>query len=513
MNRRYITTPIYYVNADPHIGHAHTSTMADVLKKMSQRDGSEVFMTTGTDEHGQKNQDAAEKSGLGITHYLDQQSARFRAAFDRLGVEYDMWVRTTHESHKAAVRHVLEKLFAHGVLVKKRYEGLYCVGCEMFKKTSDLDEAGRCPDHLAAPELLTEENYFLRLSLHQDWLVTFLQENPDWIQPEQYRNEVLGMLSEPLDDMCISRPKSRVSLGVELPFDPGFVAYVWFDALINYLSNLGWPGDEARVEAWWPNAVHLMAKDIIKTHCIYWPIMLRALDVPMPRRCLVHGYWVGEGNVKMSKTIGNVVVPDAVVDTFSADTLRFYLARNMRSSDSPISVELVRRCHNGDLVNNLGNLYSRVVKLTARDYGSAVPECPELHDEDQALLDSVLELVREGRGEFSFSAVTQLAQRILDAADLTNRHVNVTAPWELAKDPESSERVVSVLVACLESVRLIFEAGYPLLPNTATRALNNMNVPWTAETAKSWEPEARAISPGAMLGEDTMLFERVRDAG
>ena len=511
MKRRYISTPIYYVNADPHIGHAHTSLMADVLKKLSERDGYSVFMTTGTDEHGQKNQEAAEASGLGTQPYLDRQSARFRSTFDRLGIEYDMWVRTTYEPHMDAVRFVLERLVADQALVKKRYEGLYCVGCEMFKKESDLDDLGRCPDHLTVPELQAEENYFLRLSLYQDWLVEFLYSNPEWIQPDQYRNEVLGMVAEPLDDLCISRPKSRVSLGVEMPFDTKFVTYVWFDALINYLSNLGWPDDVERVAEWWPSVVHLMAKDIIKTHCIYWPIMLRALDVEPPRQCLVHGYWVGEGNVKMSKTIGNVVDPEQVADTLGGETLRFFLGKNMRSGDSLISPELVRQCHNADLVNNMGNLYSRVVKLAARWYEGAVPACDELHPDDRQLLDTVFELVSVGRGELSLSMIANLARCVLEAADITNKHMATSEPWKLVKDPDKADRALSVLVACLESVRLIFEAAYPLLPETSTRALANMGAEWTEESARSWDPQLRSLRTGAALGDDTLLFERAPD--
>lgn len=505
----YITTPIYYVNADPHIGHAHTSVMADVLKRVAQMAGHEVFMTTGTDEHGQKNQEAADKSGLGTQPYLDQQSARFRTAFEELDVGFDMWVRTTDEHHKQAVRAVLSRLHAEGVLVKKRYEGLYCTGCEMFKRDVDLDEQGRCNDHLTTPELTSEENYFLRIGVYQDWLRDKIETQPEWIQPDKYRHAVLRMLDEPLDDLCISRPKSRVSLGVELPFDPDFVCYVWFDALINYLSNLGWPEDEDRVARWWPSAHHLMAKDIIKTHCIYWPCMLEALGVAPPKAYLVHGYWVGEGNVKMSKTIGNVVTPRAVIEELGPDSLRFYMAKNMRTGDAPISNELVRRCHNGELGNNLGNLYSRVVKLAARVFDGAIPEHGALAPANQGLLDEILAIFAKVERTVSLETPPALAQAVLDAASLANQHFFDAAPWKLAKQPDAAAALADVMVTSLEALRIIFIAAHPVLPATSDRALRNMGCEAVRPTGSAWVLEARGLVPGASLGEDTLLFARV----
>jgi len=264
MGARYFTTPIYYVNGDPHIGHAHTSVMADVLRRAALMRGDEVFLSTGTDEHGQKNQQSAEESGLGVREYQDRQSGRFRALFERLNVGFDFWTRTSSDGHKAAVQAFLSRLMDRGLVARKEYSGVYCVGCEQFKRPSDLDERGRCSDHPSlTPQETSEVNYFLTLAPFQDWLVGEIERREDWIRPGFYRRELLAMLASPLEDLCISRPKSRVWLGVDLPFDPDYVTYVWFDALVNYVSNIGWPDDGYL--RWWPGATHLLAKDILKT--------------------------------------------------------------------------------------------------------------------------------------------------------------------------------------------------------------------------------------------------------
>lgn len=507
--RTYITTPIYYVNADPHIGHAHTSVMADVLKRILKMNGHLVFLSTGVDEHGQKNQEAAEKSGLSVKDYLDRQSARYHRTFEQLNVEFDFWVRTTNEPHKKTVHHILNRLYAEGVLVKKRYQGLYCVGCEMFKRETDLDEQGRCKDHLTIPELTEEENYFLRIGLYQDWLRDMVKTNENWIRPDSYRRDILRMIEEPFDDLCISRPKSRVTLGVELPFDSEFVVYVWFDALINYLSNLGWPNDQQRFEQWWPNTYHLMAKDIIKTHCIHWPCMLKALGINPPKACLVHGYWVGEGNVKMSKTIGNVVAPSEIIEKFGADTLRFYMAKNMHSIDSPISHELISVCHNGELGNNLGNLYSRVVKFAAKVFDGKVPQIGAIESREQELLDRVLEIVNSVERVVDLRTPSLLAQAVLDASSLCNQYFYEAEPWKLAKQPEMTDRLAGILSTSLECLRIIFEAAYPVLPNISARALCNIGAMPVQPTESRWIFERRSLKPGTPLGDDTILFSRV----
>ena len=510
MKQTYITTPIYYVNGNPHIGHAHTTVMGDILKRCELMKGNEVFFSTGTDEHGQKNQSSAEKSGLPVDEYLTGQSNKFRELFEALHVSFDYFVRTTAPHHKETVQYVLNTLKEKGLIVKKTYEGLYCEGCEMFKKKSDLDDKGNCPDHQAPPAQMTETNYFFKLAEHQEWLAAHIRENSDWIQPDIYHNELLNMLKEPLEDMCISRPKSRVSLGVELPFDSEYVTYVWFDALINYISNIGYPGDMEKTNHWWPSAIHLMAKDIIKTHCIYWPIMLKALGMSMPQKYRVHGYWVAEGGIKMSKSLNNVVDPHEIIQIYGADTLRFYLAKSMGKSEAQISVKLVQECYQSDLGNNIGNLYLRVVKMVARHFDNKVPECQTPAPEDQALVSQVHELALAAFPQNNLlSEINHLAKSVIAMGNAVNLHFDQTAPWVLAKDPEQKDRLVSVLYCCLETLRMIFEVAYPIMPVTGNRALAALGAKPIAEVPAEHRPEPYALTAGQSLGEAVVLFPKI----
>lgn len=510
MSRLYISTPIYYVNGDPHIGHAHTSIMADILKRAALMRGIPCLMSTGTDEHGQKNQAAAEQSGLSAQEYLDRQSARFRDLFDTLNVGYDMFARTSNPFHMAQVQEIERRLHAAGLLVQKPYRGLYCVGCEQFKKTSDLDEQGRCADHLTLPEEMDETNYFMRIEPFRSWLVDKIESEPEWIQPEGFRNEVLGMLRSPLEDLCISRPRSRVGLGVELPFDPDYVTYVWFDALINYITNLGWP--EGRFAEWWPYSENLIGKDIVKTHCIYWPIMLKALDLSPPKRLSVHGHWVGAGGQKMSKSLGNAVDPVEVVERLGADALRFYLAKNMRTgSDSQISVPLIVATYNTDLANKIGNLLSRVVKFTARHFEGKVPSAFTLSEGDRALIESVaLTAAREHRAT-TLHTIPALVQEAIVIAETLNIYIDTAAPWTQIKTPANRDAVGGVLYALLDSLRLLFEMLSPVIPATAARGLIAVGAAPVTGEAREHTFAARRLAPGTPLGEDVNLFPRAQE--
>ncbi|MDP6173348.1 MAG: methionine--tRNA ligase, partial [Rhodospirillales bacterium] len=455
MTSSYITTPIYYVNGSPHIGHAHTTIMADILKRYRRMRGLDVYMSTGTDEHGQKNQEAAEESGLTPKDYVDRQSGEFQALFDRLGVDYDFFARTTRPYHVEQVQHFENLLDEKGLIEKKAYQGMYCTGCEQFKVESDLTEDGTCPDHPSLePEDTNETNYFVRIDEYRTWLLEHLEANPDWLQPERFRNEVRQMLAEPLEDMCISRPKSRVSLGVDLPFDKEYVTYVWFDALINYITNVDWPDGEGF--HWWDNAEHLIGKDIVKTHCIYWPIMLQACGVKLPERISVHGYWVGVGGQKMSKTLGNVVDPVEVIEAYGVDALRYYLAKNMRTnSDSQISVDLISQTYVSDLANNLGNLLSRVSKFTIARFDGKVPEAGKLHADDKALVDGIAGQLGDAFGAMDMHSIPNSLIAIMGAASLMNEYVTAQAPWTLIKEDGQMVRVASILYAILDGLRLV----------------------------------------------------------
>jgi methionyl-tRNA synthetase len=508
VQRLYLTTPIYYVNGDPHIGHAYTSIMADILKRSAMMRGVAAFLSTGTDEHGQKNQEAAEKSGLSTEEYLSGRSARFRALFDRVEVGYDYFVRTTRPYHMEQVQEFERRLKDRGLLVQKPYRGLYCVGCEQFKKISDLDGEGRCPDHLTKPEEMDENNWFLRIEPFRDWLRAHVEDNPDWIQPERYRNEVLGMLRQPLEDLCISRPKSRVKLGVELPFDTDYVTYVWFDALINYITTIGWPDE--RYRDWWPHAEHLIGKDIVKTHCIYWPIMLKAVDIDPPHRLLVHGHLVGAGGQKMSKSLGNAVDPVDVVERMGADGLRFCLARHMRTtSDSQISVEMLTATYNAELANKIGNLLSRVVKFTARHFDGAVPAA-DLGDAERAVVDQVAAAGRQ-HADITLHTIPALAQSAVEIAEMLNGYVDNVAPWTLIKQEGGRERAATALYTLLDSLRLLFEMLYPVIPAAAARGLAILGAAPISDSAALHVFEAGRLPAGAALDTNVTLFPRVQE--
>ena len=468
----YVTTPIYYVNGDPHLGHAHTSVVADIIKRMMVMQGSRVFLTTGVDEHGQKNQEEIIKRGMTTGEYLDMQGDKFKGLFDSLSVSYDYFVRTTSGTHKAAVVEALSILFQRGFIEKKKYTGLYCKGCEQFKTAADLDEAGRCPDHKTKPVLEQEANYFFKLEPYRDWLVGYIHNHPSWIQPEIYRNKVIDMLKEPLEDLCISRPVSRVSLGIPLPFDPDYVAYVWFDALLNYISNIGWGKEETAFDALWKNSYHLMAKDIIKTHCIYWPIMLKALDIEPVTSNLVHGFWVGGDGRKMSKSLGNGIDPVQIVAKYGSDCLRLFLAAKLGRTEAKISEELVAEFYSAVMVNIFGNTHLRVCSLLGKFADGRIPPVANPDIKENNFLN---EAVRASKASLPQSpemeAVQYSANSVIELGRSINRYIDASAPWSLAKDPANETKLRNVLRTACEAVRLLFVAAYPFMPQTSVRVL------------------------------------------
>ncbi|OQY50460.1 MAG: methionine--tRNA ligase [Desulfobacteraceae bacterium 4572_87] len=379
----YITTPIYYVNAEPHIGHAYTTIVADVLNRFHKLVGLKTFFLTGTDEHGDKIVTAAENSGQTPKEYVDRISGMFQALWPRLNISNSAFIRTTDAYHQETVRNILSLVKEKDDIYFSEYEGLYCFGCERFYTEKELVD-GKCPDHRTEPDVIKEANYFFRMSRYQEWLVEHITKNPDFIRPERYRNEVLSFLSEPLEDLCISRPKSRLTWGITLPFDENFVTYVWFDALINYVSALGYPDGE-RFNRFWPYAQHTIAKDILKPHGIYWPCMLKSAGIEPYRHLNVHGYWSIDAG-KMSKSVGNVVDPLSLVDIYGVDPFRYFVMREMAFGlDSEFSEKALVGRLNADLANDLGNLVSRSLTMVHKYFDGVLPDASPSGEEDEAL--------------------------------------------------------------------------------------------------------------------------------
>jgi len=458
----YITTPIYYVNDKPHIGHAYTTILADVLARYHRLFGEDVFFLTGTDEHGQKVQRAARERGLEPQRHCDEMVAIWKATWRKLGISNDDFIRTTEERHIKVVREVLARLYEKGEIYLGEYKGWYCVSDERFWTDKDLVD-GKCPECHRDVISLSEKNYFFKMGRYQDWLISYINDHPEFIQPETRRNEILGFLKQPLGDLCISRPKSRLSWGIPLPFDEDYVTYVWFDALINYISAVGYLSDDGSFNRWWPADCHLIGKDIVTTHSVYWPTMLRAAGIEMPRTIFAHGWWLVE-EAKMSKSRGNVVAPLDLVDKYGVDAFRYFLMRDMiLGQDSSFSeVSLVER-FNSDLANDLGNLLSRTVNMIKRYCGGRIPRRGSSVGVDRDLEELASGTPARVRDDIRSLKPNRAIEDVMELVRRTNKYLEETAPWNLAGSGED-ERLGTVLYNAAESLRISSILLEPVIP-------------------------------------------------
>lgn len=470
----YITTPIFYVNAQPHLGHAYSTIVADTASRFQKIFGEDVRFQTGTDEHGDKIAEAAAKSNESPKEYVDRISNMFREAWPPLSIEPDNFIRTTDTVHIKTVQDILQKVHDQGDIYFSEYSGLYCKGCERFLTEKELVE-GNCPDHLTPPESITEQNYFFRMSKYQDWLINHIKQNPEYIQPERYRNEVLSFLKEPLEDLCISRPTSRLTWGIPLPFDDKFVTYVWFDALINYLTGIGYPNGE-NFERYWSGAEHVIAKDILKPHAIFWPTMIKSMGLEPYRKLHVHGYW-NINETKMSKSIGNVVRPNDLVDEYGVDAVRYFLLREMSFGlDSSFNYDSLINRQNSDLANDLGNLFSRSLTMVNNFCDSKVPPPGALQESDSELAEAATVMVTEYTKQMQRFAFNRALQEVWKVIGMANRYIVNNAPWELAKDPTKREQLDTVLNTLLETLRLITLTLHPIMPATAAKMAATLGI-------------------------------------
>lgn len=506
----YITTPIYYVNARPHLGHAYTTLCADVINRYHRMVADDTYFLTGTDEHGDKIMRAAKKENISPRDYVDKISALFRNLWPQLNIEHDQFIRTTDADHMAVVAQVLQKIYDQGDIYFHEYEGQYCFGCERFYTDRELVD-GKCPDHETEPEIIKESNYFFRMSKYQQWLIDYINEHPDVIRPERYKNEVLAFLREPLEDLCISRPKSRIKWGISLPFDPDYVTYVWFDALINYISAIGYP-DGDKFKRYWPVVQHIVAKDILKPHGIYWPIMLKAAGLPIYRHLNVHGYWNVEDS-KMSKSIGNVVEPLQLKNVYGLDAFRFFLMRDMVFGlDSSFNETALVQRINADLANDLGNLFSRVVTMGHKYFKGVVPVMDSSVEDEFSLglSDKAARSIADYQKAMEKFAFHKAMAAIWEFISQMNKYVDVTTPWVLAKSKASRPQLEVVIYNLLEGLRVVAGMIYPVMPETAATMIRHLGLDaeqpfYKINRVKAW----KTLTPGIQLPKSITLFPRI----
>ena len=472
MERFYLTTAIDYVNGAPHIGHAYEKIVSDVIVRHFSQRCDDVYFLTGTDEHGIKIQKTAAQRGITPQELCDENSAKFQQAWKALDIEYNQNIRTTDEAHKKIVQRIFKKLVEQGDIYKHSYTGLYCSGCETFLNEKDLTEDGLCPIHMVKPEEISEENYFFKLSKYKDAIIKYIKENPDFIVPAFRATEVLNQL-ENIEDISVSRAKANVSWGIDVLDDPEQVIYVWIDALSNYITALGYDTENQseKFKKYWPVVHHVIGKDILKFHSIYWSGILLALGLPLPKQLFVHGF-ININQEKMSKSTGNVISPVDILKSWELETpdaFRYYLATAASlGKDGNYSDEDFKEKVNADLANNMGNLLNRTLSMLVKYFDGEIPQRhPEaLAEGSQGLLDTAKETIKKVKKHFDNFEVQEAAQEIISLVDLTNKYVAENAPWTLAKE-EKWDECSQVLVNVLEIMCLVSVLIYPYCPNIA----------------------------------------------
>ena len=495
MKTFYLTTPIYYVNDKPHIGHAYTTILADVLTRFHRNSGEDVFFLTGLDEHGQKVQQAAEKHGVDPQKHCNEMAPRFLKLWENLHIQNDDFIRTTEKRHVDVVQHILQKVYDKGDIYEDEYEGLYSVSEERFitKKEADSGEFRDIKE-------LKEKNYFFKMSNYQQALIDHIKNNSDFIQPKHRKNEVLGFLKQPLEDLCISRPKSRLGWGIELPFDSDYVTYVWFDALINYITAPGYNVNEENFNKYWPANYHLIGKDILTTHSVYWPTMLMSANIPLPQAIFAHGWWL-IGESKMSKSLGNVVDPLGLIEEYGVDPVRYYLMREMvLGQDASFTIESFIKRYNSDLANDFGNLLSRISNLLKKFFDSRIPQDEDDSAEGLDVKSKAVETVAIVWEKIEVMRVNEAIEIILQFVRSINKYIETKAPWKLAK--EEPKIAGKVLFTAAEALRVSAILLSPIMPNRTQTVLETLGA---TESGLDWG----GLTSGIEIKLHDPLFPRI----
>ena len=491
----YITTPIYYVNDIPHIGHAYTTILADVISRYQKQIGSDSFFLTGLDEHGQKVQEAAKKRGVNPLQHCDEMAKRFTSLWQELHISNDDFIRTTEQRHQKVVKKILNIVNDAGDIYADEYEGLYSISEERFI-TEKESESGQFRDI----KKLKEKNYFFKMSKYQDQLIDHINNNPKFIQPEHRKNEILGFLKQPLNDLCISRPKSRLDWGIELPFDSNYVTYVWFDALINYITAPGYGEDPQEFQKFWPANMHLIGKDILTTHAVYWPTMLMAAGIKLPKTIFAHGWWLMKDE-KMSKSSGNVINPLDLIEDYGVDPVRYYLMREMvLGHDASFSKESFITRYNSDLANDFGNLLSRVSTLINKNYEGIIPNVSNFSPLEIEIQHSSQEVVKNFDSHMSNMAINEAIEEALQFVRSINKYFEQSVPWKVVKDDKISAG--TILYTGAEALRIAAVLLSSIMPERTKNLFLVLN---TTSTDRDWG----GLKPGTQLGPLTVLFPRI----